>query len=466
MKKTIVSILIFFMMLFPSGVMASGYISTNTKTLTIEIGSSKTFTIVAYDAIGDVTIKSENTDIATVNKSFFETGLVGEKATKKQSIIVKGISLGTTKINLDVDGATFTGEELSSYDQVIVVNVVEKKVDTRSNNNKLKNLSIEGFDLVKVNDNNYSLIVSNSVSSIKVLAEVEDVKAKVSGDGIYDLKVGENTITVTVTAENGIKNNIKIKVTRKDGYYIDDLDDLLKNDDKNIDIILNKDMKITKENINDIKNSLKNVTFNYYDEDKKLSYSWIIDGSKINQSMEILTTLSNSPSDESIYEVVNYVDGKYINVMQEGNLPSGIKLRVNVSDKYSDGSSLNIYKYVNGRMELVSDNINVISGNLEFNVIEGTDYFITKANLNTVEDIVLPEINIYMIISILELIIIIILICVLIISKKKKKHSKKADELFMMENNVFPVKDMSIQSSNSIINNDTTDNIDFFPNDN
>ena len=124
------AVLILLMIFVPNSVNAAGYISTGTKSLTIEIGSSKTFTITAYNAVGDVKITSSDTSIAKVSSSSFETGAVGDGATKKGTITVTGVSVGTTKIKLDVSGATFDGEKLNDQDQEIVVTVVEKKIDS------------------------------------------------------------------------------------------------------------------------------------------------------------------------------------------------------------------------------------------------------------------------------------------------------------------------------------------------
>ncbi len=441
MKKIFISMMILLMIFVPNSVNAAGYISTGTKSLTIEIGSSKTFTITAYNAVGDVAIVSDDTSIATVNKSFFETGVVGEGTTKKVTVTVKGISIGSTKIRLDVDGATFDGERLSDKDQVITVNVVEKKIDTRSTNNKLKSLSIEGHKIEKVNDNNYTLTVSNNVTSVKVLAVAEDGKAKIAGVGFYDLVVGVTNIKVVVTAENGSKNTINIKVTRRDGYYLGDLEGLLDSDNNNVDIILTEE-KIEKNVIEKIKDSKKNVVLNYYDKNKKLIYSWVIDGSKIGTTMDVLTKIENVPSTDEIYDVVNYADGVYVSVLQEGSLPGGTKLRANVSDKYSDGEELNIYGYENGKMTKISGGVKVVSGYVEFTVSKGMDYFITKADLKTAVEVLKSDsgINLYLVISIVELFIILIL--VLFLMKKKKNnivYSSKLDKLFTMEENVFPI---------------------------
>ena len=51
-----------------------------------------------------------------------------------------------------------------------------------------------------------------------------------SGKVDYKYKVGENNCEVIVTSESGEQNKINIKVTRKDAYYLDDLETLLKDD--------------------------------------------------------------------------------------------------------------------------------------------------------------------------------------------------------------------------------------------
>ena len=61
---------------------------------------------------------------------------------------------------------------------------------------------------------NYAASVAGSVESVTVMATATDANASVSGDGMQTLAVGENTITVTVTAENGTMMTYTIEVTR------------------------------------------------------------------------------------------------------------------------------------------------------------------------------------------------------------------------------------------------------------
>ncbi len=86
----------------------------------------------------------------------------------------------------------------------------------KSTNNALKSLSAEGYELEKTNDNNYILTVPNDAETVIINAAAEDEKATVVGSGEHTLEVGENTIEIVVTAEDGSQNKITIVVTRKE----------------------------------------------------------------------------------------------------------------------------------------------------------------------------------------------------------------------------------------------------------
>ena len=133
MKKILFNILLALFVLFPVSVLADGYVSVSPSSLTIEQGSSKTFTITAYNAIGDVSIKSNNSGIASVSTGEWGTGMVEEKVTKTGSITVTGNSVGTTTITLTIDAATFDGDDLAGQTKTVTVNVVAKPAPQPSN---------------------------------------------------------------------------------------------------------------------------------------------------------------------------------------------------------------------------------------------------------------------------------------------------------------------------------------------
>lgn len=86
----------------------------------------------------------------------------------------------------------------------------------KSNNNKIKELAVVGYDLIKTDDNNYRLSVGYDVDVIVVKAVAEDKKAAITGNGEHTLHVGKNDIELVVTAEDGTQNKVNIVVNRKE----------------------------------------------------------------------------------------------------------------------------------------------------------------------------------------------------------------------------------------------------------
>ena len=91
---------------------------------------------------------------------------------------------------------------------------------TASGNNNLSALSISPGTLspgFSAGTTSYSASVSNSTTSVAVSARAADSKAKVAVWGNTGLSVGNNTVTVQVTAENGSKKTYTINVNRAAG---------------------------------------------------------------------------------------------------------------------------------------------------------------------------------------------------------------------------------------------------------
>ena len=91
---------------------------------------------------------------------------------------------------------------------------------TASSNNNLSALSISPGTLspgFSAGTTSYRASVSNSTTSVAVSARAADSKAKVAVWGNTGLDVGNNTVTVQVTAENGSKKTYTITVNRASG---------------------------------------------------------------------------------------------------------------------------------------------------------------------------------------------------------------------------------------------------------
>ena len=293
-KICLIAILMLLLIL-PINVFAAGSIKPSTSSLTITKGSTKTFRITASNACGRVDISSSNSSVAKVNVS--NKWLENDSVT----VTVTGVSAGTAKITVKLtDAATFDEQALSgSY--TINVTVKEKQASSSSNNsgtssttnknlstnNKIKELSVEGYNLKDAGNSTYELTVDNNIQNINITGKAEDSKATVSGVGKKDLKIGLNKFTVTVKAESGAKKDYTINVTRKDGFYLKDLNTLLKDGDaKNNVVIVKKGDVISKEIFDSIKQSKQTVTFNYYNDKDQLEFSWVIDETKVKDTTE------------------------------------------------------------------------------------------------------------------------------------------------------------------------------------
>jgi len=88
---------------------------------------------------------------------------------------------------------------------------------TKSNNANLSNLTISDIELeFNKNTLKYEIEVKGKIEKVTVNAKPEHNKAKIKGTGDYELKTGENSINVEVTAENGTKKTYTITIKKLD----------------------------------------------------------------------------------------------------------------------------------------------------------------------------------------------------------------------------------------------------------
>lgn len=486
LKYLIITLLISFCLL-PISVFAAGSISVSPSSLNITKGGASSFKITLNNAAGRINISSSNSSVASVSSSSMFLDM------QSGTVTVNANNVGNATIRVyAADVTTYDDEDLTGRTYTINVNVTEpsnnnnnnngnnsntnnnnvgngnnggsninkkEPVNNLSTNNNIKELLVDGYNLVKVDNNNYTLTVSNNVNNIDVKAILEDEKGKVTGTGIHELSVGENNIELVVTAESGAQNKINIKVIRKDGYYLEDLDDVL-NDSKikDINIIISADAKLTLEDLNKIKKSKKTVRLNYYDANKKLIYSWIVDGSKIKNANEILTTVSyTSKYVNEISKLSNYADGLNISLGHNGKLLDGTKIKLYVGDKYTDNSKLNLYYYNTStkKLELVSKGLNVTDGYIESSVEKGSEYFLTMSNIILSNGNSGNGFNVLYIIPIVVLVIIISVLIFLLIMKNKKdtEKDKTNDLIYSVDNSVDSnVDNSSLMSKDEEVN--------------
>jgi len=139
------------------------------------------------------------------------------------TVTFKALKEGSTSLN--VQTREIVGEDLNNMsisDGEKTVKITKEPVYVPSDIKTLSDISVEGFDIAPAFDSSvteYSLEVEYPVTSINVSATPTSKLASVKVSGASDFAVGENIVTVTVTAENGSKQNYTIKVIRKESVY-------------------------------------------------------------------------------------------------------------------------------------------------------------------------------------------------------------------------------------------------------
>lgn len=189
-------------------------LSVTSSATSLTVGSSATIRITGNDAIGKVSISSSNPSVIAISSSSeWVEGSVSIKAT--------AVAAGTATISVSgTDMANSNGDSVAPSGSVKITakTVVAAAVDTRSSNANLTSLNIENFEISPAFSKevtSYTASVSNEITQVKVSAIPEDTKSTTVVSGNMDLVVGQNNLTITVTAENGTKKVYNVVIDRK-----------------------------------------------------------------------------------------------------------------------------------------------------------------------------------------------------------------------------------------------------------
>lgn len=165
----------------------------------------------------------------SANKTVYATGDINLRSSWSTSSSATKISKGT-ELKLTgtssqrVNGyvwyrVTYNGQTKYVSRDLVTETKSEEK-EEKSNNTNLQSLSIEGVELTltfSANVTEYTAKLTNyKEQSLKINAEAEDAKATVKVEGNEEIKIGENVISITVTAEDGITKVYKVTVTNEE----------------------------------------------------------------------------------------------------------------------------------------------------------------------------------------------------------------------------------------------------------
>lgn len=210
-KLKLILLSLFLMLVYITPIKAASF---NMTASTKQVSPNATFTIkVGGDCIGRVNLSVSNGTLST-NSVWVEEGYVSVKVTANSSgeVIVTATpeaGFSDTDANIYNPGSRTIKVNIGTSNATTNPDTSSKK----SNDNNLKILTIEEGKLspeFNASLTEYTLELNEDVRSLTINATATDAKAKVEGTGKIDLKEGNNTINIVVTAENGAKKTYTI----------------------------------------------------------------------------------------------------------------------------------------------------------------------------------------------------------------------------------------------------------------
>ena len=224
MRKKILFIFTFLMLFVGIRSVNAYTYSLKASNNTVTVGSNVSITLSTNDVMGFYQITSSNNSVLAGNGG--DAIDTGSAYSKTYNFTAK--SAGTATITVSPTGAGLnvysTEEALNS--RSITINVVEKntpkQIDvnkTYSKDNSLTNLEVDNYELVPEFSKDvleYTVNLDVDVEKINVKGVASDKNANVKGLGEVSVSEGNNTIEITVVAENGNERVYKINAIVED----------------------------------------------------------------------------------------------------------------------------------------------------------------------------------------------------------------------------------------------------------
>jgi len=205
--------------ILPTKVYAAGSYSAYVGTKTITVGKSTSLTITTKNAAGQFNVTSSNSAVAKVTRA--STWVDGRM---DNAISIKGVKEGTATITITPTNVSDNEYNLLTKKTTIKVTVkkasttaetTKPTTPTKSSDATLKSLSTELAEIdFKAGTTKYTVNVDKTVTSLGLKAAANNSKATVKITGDSNFVVGNNTVTVKVTAEDGTTKTYEILVVK------------------------------------------------------------------------------------------------------------------------------------------------------------------------------------------------------------------------------------------------------------
>ena len=170
-------------------------------------------------SISTPTVNKSSNKIAISNLSSTENILSGKNNLIDFKFqVLTDSSIGSTKIYQTDDDGTLNLKSDNANLDIKTQNIELKYNISKSTENKLSSIKIDGQEISGFSDSktSYEVSVSETKEKVNVTATAKDSNAKVTGVGEKTLNYGANKVAIVVTSESGTDKTYNLTITRED----------------------------------------------------------------------------------------------------------------------------------------------------------------------------------------------------------------------------------------------------------
>ena len=305
---------------------------------------------------------------------------------------------------------------LEEQSKEIAYGKAKEVFDNTQGNNEIKSLKINGEIIDKITKN-ILVGVDENTNEIVIDVVLESDTAVYTVEGNKNLKEGLNTIILTVSDDNTESNLYYIRVFKRidDCVYLKKMDEISTLSSSIIvSNYLSDNHIIESKYLEMASKSNKKIYYNVINNRGGLLYQIVLD-KNMNDTNEIDASITKNKENPLVYS-------------------SKIKEGVNVllfldTDDFSDGEIIRIYSFnEENNYKLVSNNVEIKDGYVEFTTNGDNNYVFTKQMLIKEDDAtvkLLKQFKDYIVFGIGFVFIIIVLLSISKLKKKKSVAEKK-----------------------------------------
>ena len=351
------------------------------------------------------------------------SGVKSKSYTYRFKVLKSGITTISTT-STDAYGWDENSMAINNGSKKITLKTQAEIEASYSNNDNLKNLTVNGYNLTPTFDKNtleYSLEVENDVEKVTIDAKKEDSTASVSGAGEKTLAEGGNKFNIVVTAQKGNSKTYVVNITRKE---LNPITVTVNNEDYTI---------VRKKDSLPSLNTFVESTVNYDGEE--------IPALKNDTINYTLIGLKNAEGNINLFVFNdNKITDEYFE-LTSGNitiLPKSIDTIKGLTKKdlFIKGHKIIANSLSNSNSYIIKG-INVYNGEESYYMYDNVNEIFIAYDKTNIEQL-MKKYTMFKIGGITLAIVVVLLIILLIISKftggkKEKKNKKDKEELFVEE---------------------------------